>query len=62
MIGPYRIRELSFNESVIRANTIKRKRYSVEQIIAAVNLLEAGESVAEICRKLVIAEGVFLSL
>lgn len=38
---------------------MKRKRFSVEQIIAAVNQHEAGISVADICRRLGIAEGTF---
>ena len=36
-----------------------KKRFSVEQIIAAVKLHEDGMSVADICRKLGIAEGTF---
>jgi transposase-like protein len=36
---------------------MKRKRYSVEQIITAVKQHEAGATVADICRKLGIAEG-----
>ena len=39
-----------------------KKRFSVEQIIAAVKLHEDGMSVADICRKPGIAEGTFLSL
>ena len=38
---------------------MKRKRYSVEQIMAAVKQHEAGMTVADICRKLGIAEGTF---
>ena len=38
---------------------MKRKRYSVEQIMAAVKQHEAGATVAEICRKHGIAEGTF---
>ena len=38
---------------------MKKKRYSVEQIITAVKQHEAGATVAEICRKLGIAEGTF---
>lgn len=38
---------------------MKRKRYSVEQIIAAVKLHESGTSVADIARKLGIAEQTF---
>lgn len=38
---------------------MKKKRHSVEQIIAAVKQHEAGVTVAEICRKLGIAEGTF---
>ena len=38
---------------------MKRKRYSVEQIIVAVKQHEAGATVADICRKLGIAEGTF---
>jgi len=36
-----------------------KKRFSVEQIVAAVKLHEDGMSVADICRKLGIAEGTF---
>lgn len=38
---------------------MKRKRYSVEQIVAAVKQHESGLSVPDICRKLGIAEGTF---
>lgn len=38
---------------------MKRKRYSVEQIMTAVKQHEAGMTVADICRKLGIAEGTF---
>lgn len=38
---------------------MKRKRYSVEQIIMAVKQYEAGAKASEICRKLGIAEGIF---
>jgi len=38
---------------------MKRKRYSVEQIVAAVKQHEMGISVADIARKLGIAEGTF---
>ena len=38
---------------------MKRKRYSVEQIITAVKQHESGATVADICRKLSIAEGTF---
>ena len=38
---------------------MKKKRYSVEQIITAVKQHEAGATVADICRKLGIAEGTF---
>ena len=38
---------------------MKRKRYSVEQIVAAVKQHELGTSVADICRKLGIAEATF---
>lgn len=38
---------------------MKKKRYSVEQIITAVKQQEAGATVADICRKLGIAEGTF---
>ena len=38
---------------------MKRKRYSVEQIVAAVKQHEAGTSVADISRKLGIAEQTF---
>lgn len=38
---------------------MKRKRYSVEQIIVAVKQHEAGATVADICRKLGIVEGTF---
>lgn len=38
---------------------MKRKRFSVEQIVAAVKMHESGASVADICRKLGIAEGTF---
>jgi len=38
---------------------MKKKRYSVEQIITAVKQHEAGATVAEIYRKLGIAEGTF---
>lgn len=41
------------------AEIMKRKRYSVEQIMAAVKQHEAGATVAEIGRKLGIAEGTF---
>ncbi len=36
-----------------------RKRYSVEQIVAAVKQHELGTSVPELCRKLGIAEATF---
>ena len=36
-----------------------KKRFSVEQIVAAVKLHEDGMSAADICRKLGIAEGTF---
>jgi len=38
---------------------MKRKRYSVEQIVAAVQQHEMGTTVSDICRKLGIAEGTF---
>jgi len=38
---------------------MKRKRYSVEQIVAAVKEHELGTSAAEIARKLGIAEQTF---
>ncbi len=38
---------------------MKRKRYSVEQIIGAVKQHELGTSVADICRRLGIAEATF---
>ena len=38
---------------------MKGKRYSVEQIVAAVKQHDAGMSVGEICRKLGIAEATF---
>ena len=38
---------------------MKRKRYSVEQIVAAVKQHELGMSVADVCRKLGISEGTF---
>ncbi len=38
---------------------MKRKRYSVEQIVAAVKQNEQGTSVPDICRKLGIAEATF---
>jgi len=38
---------------------MKRKRYSVEQIVAAVKQHEMGTSVPDICRKLGIAEATF---
>lgn len=38
---------------------MKRKRYSVEQIVAAVKQHESGTTVSDICRKLGIAEGTF---
>ena len=38
---------------------MKRKRYSVEQIVAAVKLNEQGTSVPDIARKLGIAEQTF---
>ena len=38
---------------------MKRKRYSVEQIIGAVKQHELGTPVVDICRKLGIAEGTF---
>ena len=38
---------------------MKRKRYSVEQIITAVKQHESGATVADICRKLGVAEGTF---
>ena len=36
-----------------------RKRYSVEQIVAAVKQLEPGTSVPQMCRNLGIAEATF---
>jgi putative transposase len=38
---------------------MKRKRYSVEQIVAAVKQHDQGMAVADICRKLGIAEATF---
>lgn len=38
---------------------MKKKRYSVEQIVAAVKQHEAGTTISDICRKLGIAEGTF---
>ena len=38
---------------------MKRKRFSVEQIVTAVKLHESGSSIANICRKMGIAEGTF---
>ena len=38
---------------------MKRKRYSVEQIVGAVKLQKLGLSVADICRKPGIAEATF---
>ncbi|MCG8429006.1 MAG: transposase [Chromatiales bacterium] len=38
---------------------MKRKRYSVEQIVAAVKQHELGMSVSDITRKMGIAEGTF---
>ena len=38
---------------------MKSKRYSVEQIVAAVKLHEQGTTAADICRKLGIAEATF---
>jgi len=38
---------------------MKRKRFSVEQIIAAVKEHETGSSVTEICRRFGIAEATF---
>ena len=38
---------------------MRKKRYSVEQIVAAVQQQEAGMSVADISRKLGIAEQTF---
>ena len=38
---------------------MKRKRYSVEQIVAAVKQHELGTPVTDICRKLGIAEATF---
>lgn len=38
---------------------MKRKRYSVEQIMTAVKQHEAGMTVVDVCRKLGIAEATF---
>jgi putative transposase len=38
---------------------MKKKRYTEEQIIGAIKAHEAGEKVADICRRLGIAEGTF---
>jgi putative transposase len=38
---------------------MKRKRFSVEQIVTAVKRHESGTSIANICRKMGIAEGTF---
>ena len=38
---------------------MKRKRYSVKQIVTAVKLHEQGTAAVEICRKLGIAEATF---
>ena len=38
---------------------MKRKRFSVEQIVSAVHQHEAGSTVTDICRKLGIAEATF---
>lgn len=38
---------------------MKKKRYTEEQIIGALKAHEAGEKVADICRRIGIAEGTF---
>lgn len=38
---------------------MKKKRYTEEQIIGAIKSHQAGEKVADICRRLGIAEGTF---
>jgi len=38
---------------------MKKKRFSVEQIVSAVHQHEAGSTVTDICRKLGIAEATF---
>ena len=38
---------------------MKKKRYTEEQIIGALKAHEAGEKVADVCRRLGIAEGTF---
>lgn len=38
---------------------MKQKRYTEEQIIGAIKSHEAGEKVADICRRLGIADGTF---
>ena len=40
-------------------NVMKRKRFFVEQIVTAVKLHESGTSIANICRKMGIAEDTF---
>ncbi|NRP16370.1 Transposase [Marinobacterium sp. xm-a-152] len=47
--------------AIKEAEIMKRKRYSVEQIMAALKQYEAGTTVAEICRKLFIPVGTFYS-
>ncbi|WP_372750510.1 transposase [Litorivivens sp.] len=47
------------NWALGRPEIMKRKRYSVEQIMTAVKQHEAGMTVDEVCRKLGIAEGTF---
>ena len=38
---------------------MKRKRFTEEQIISAIKAHEAGEKVADICRRIGVAEGTF---
>ena len=38
---------------------MKKKRYTEEQIIGAIKAHEAGEKVADLCRRIGIAEGTF---
>jgi putative transposase len=53
------MRVLGMKLAIKEAEIMKRKRYSVAQNMAAVKQHEAGATVAEICRKLGIAEGTF---
>lgn len=51
--------EIRHDKDLTRRAIMKSKRFSVEQIVSALKQHEAGLPIAEIARKLGIAEGTF---